>query len=150
MFSRFIALLAAGEAANVKRRVKAAVVGYVLVAATGLPALAFLLLAAYLAVAARWGPLASALWFGSGLAVLCGLTFVVYRTVAGAQRRKQEQKRAADAGLLMGASALTVLPALLGRRRGAAALLLALAGLAGYAAYREHERGDTDEPHPAE
>lgn len=150
MFSRIVTLLATGEAASIKRRVKTAVVAYVLLAATGLPALVFLLLAAYLAAAANWGALTSALWFGVGFAVLCGLTFVIYRITAGVERRKQERRRAADAGLLVGASALTMLPALLGRRRGATALLLALAGLVGYAAYRTPERHDADEPHPAE
>ncbi|WP_265515727.1 hypothetical protein [Nitratireductor luteus] len=140
MFARLIALLATGEATLIKRRLKSGLVAYSILALTALLALVFLLLAAYLAATARWGAINAALWFGIGFLVLSLAVFIAYKIVARAQRRAQQRKRVSDTGMLVGATAVAMLPAILGKRSGAIGILLTLAGVAGYAAYRENER----------
>ena len=140
MFPRLVALLASGEASVVKRRLKTALMAYVLLAVTGLFALIFLLMAAYLAAAARWGAIGAAFWFGIGFVVIGVIVFATYRILARAQRRAQQHRRAADRSAIAGASALAMLPTLVGRKGGAAGLLVVVAGVAGYAAYREFGR----------
>jgi len=143
MFAQLIALLATGEAAAVKRRIKTAVVFYGVAGLLGLLAVIFLVLAAYLAAAARWGSIAAAVWFGVGLLVLSALVFIVYRITARSRRRAAMGKRAES--MMVGASALAMLPSLMGRKRGWLGALTVLAGLAGYAAYTELRRRRRDE-----
>ncbi|MCT8989673.1 hypothetical protein NYR54_05095 [Chelativorans sp. SCAU2101] len=139
MLGRLIALLATGEAAGLKQRVKSAAIAYGIIAVATFLALAFLLLAAYLAAATRWGAIAAALWFGTGFLVLAAIAFAIYRLIANAQRRARRRQRV-DTGLVAGASAITLLPTVLGKKTGRIGLLLVLAGIAGFAAYREVTR----------
>lgn len=136
MFARLIALLATGEAGVVKRRIKTAVIAYTAAALAFLLALVFLLVSAYLASAVRWGAIDAAFWFGIGFVILTALILIVYKIVAASQRRAQQRRRAADASMVAGASAMAMLPAILTRSGGIAAVLLGVAGLSGYAAYR--------------
>ncbi|WP_274423122.1 hypothetical protein [Chelativorans sp. YIM 93263] len=144
MLARLFALLATDEAAVVKRRLKAAVIAYALVGAAALLAFVFLILAGYLAAAIHWGAIESAIGFAVGFLLLALLVYVAYRILAGAQRRAQQRKRAADASMMAGASAMAMLPALLSKKGGVAAVLMGLAGIAGYAAYREFGRSGVD------
>jgi len=138
MFARLIALLATGEAAAVKRRLKTAVIFYAAAGIAALLALVFLVVAAYLWAASRWDPTATALWFGIGLLLLSIAIYIAYRITARARRRAAMGKRAET--MMVGASALAMLPSLVGRRGRWTSLLVLLAGLAGYAAYTEFER----------
>jgi len=138
MFARLIALLATGEAAAVKRRIKTAAIFYAAAGFLGLLAVVFLALAAYLAAASQWGPIAAALWFGIGLLVLSAIVFIAYRITARSRRRAEMGKRAES--MMVGASALAMLPSLVGKKRGWLTALTVLAGLAGYAAYTEMTR----------
>ncbi|WP_309085112.1 hypothetical protein [Chelativorans sp.] len=138
MFARLLALLATGEAAAVKRRLKTAVMFYAAAGLVALLALVFLLVALYLWAAAHWGATATALWFGVGLLIVSGLIFIAYRVTARARRRAAMGKRAES--MMVGASALAMLPTLVGRRGSWTTALVLLAGLAGYAAYNEYMR----------
>lgn len=139
MLGRLLALLATGEAAGLKQRVKSAAIAYGIIAIATLLALAFLLLAAYLAAAARWGAIEAALWFGVGFLMVSAVAFAIYRLVARAQRRARRQQRM-DTGLVAGASAMALLPTVLGKKAGGIGLLLVLASVAGLVAYREVTR----------
>jgi len=144
MFARLIALLATGEAAAVKRRIKAAVVSYVVAGFLGLLAIIFLVLAAYLAAAERWGSIAAAIGFGLCLLVLSVVVFIAYRITARSRRRAEMSRRAES--MMVGASALAVLPTLVGKKRNWLTAAIVLAGLASYAAYSELTRkGRRDE-----
>lgn len=147
MFARLFALLATGEAGLIRQRVKTAAIAYTVAFVAAVLAVVFLLVAGYLAAAVRWGAIDAAFWFGIGFAVLTGLVLIAYKIVAAAQRRAQRRKRAADASMLAGASAMAMLPAIAGKKGGTTAILLGLAALAGYAAYREFNRpgGDSDD-----
>lgn len=149
MLARLFALLATGEAALLRRRIKAAAIAYAALGFLGLLTVIFLVLAAYLAAAIRWGAIQSAIWFAIGFFLLMVLTYLIHNIVNRMQRRAQRRKRAADTGMLAGASAVAMLPALISKKGGMATLLLALAGIAGYAAYREFGR-DKDRREPGE
>jgi len=140
MLPRLLALLATGEAAIVKRRLKTALIAYAMLGLSVIFAVVFLLLAAYLAAASRWGVIAAAFWFGIAFVVLSIAVYAGYSVAVQSQRREQQRKRAADTTMLAGASAMAMLPTLFGRRSGTIGLLLTVAGLAGYAAYRQYER----------
>lgn len=144
MLARLFALLATGEAGLIKQRVKTAAIAYTLALTMAVLALVFLLVAGYLAAAVRWGAINAALWIGIGFAVLTGLVLIVYKIVSAAQRRAQRRKRAADASMMAGASAMAMLPAIIGKKGGTTAILIGLAGLAGYAAYRQFDRPGDD------
>lgn len=147
MLARLFATLATGEAGLIKQRVKTAAIAYAVALVAGVLAVVFLLVAGYLAAAVRWGAIDAAFWFGIGFTVLTALILIVYKIVAAAQRRAQRRKRAADASAMAGASAMAMLPAIVGKKGGTTVVLLGLAALAGYAAYREFDRpgGDHDD-----
>lgn len=144
MLARLVSLLAAGEASAVKRRIKTALIAYLAAALCAVLALAFLVLAAYLAAAVEWGAFDAAIFFGLGFVALTGVILLVHQIVARAQQRELRRKRAADATTLAGASALALLPSLVSRKGGTSVLLTGLAALAGYAAYREYHRRSSD------
>ncbi|WP_011582416.1 MULTISPECIES: hypothetical protein [Chelativorans] len=135
MFARLIALLATGEAAAVKRRIKTAAIFYLAAGFLGFLAVIFLVLAAYLAAATRWGAIATAVWFGLGLLVLSAVIFIAYRISARSRRRAEMSKRAES--MMVGASALAMLPSLVGKKRNWVTAVMVLAGLGGYLAYTE-------------
>jgi FtsH-binding integral membrane protein len=137
MFARLIALLAAGEAAAIKRRIKIAAIAYAAAGASVFLAVIFLVVAGYLAAAVRLGPIEAAVWFGVGFLLLAGVIYAIYRVTARARARAEAGKRAES--MMVGASALAMLPAL-GKKGGWSAVLMALAAVAGYAAYTEYER----------
>ncbi|WEX10044.1 hypothetical protein [Chelativorans sp. AA-79] len=143
MFGHLLALLATGEAASIKRRIKAAVVSYAAVGILAFFAVVFLVLAAYLTVAVRWGPIEAALWFGIGFLVLAGVILIAYRLTARARRRAAMHRRTES--MMVGASALAMLPSLIGRKGSWVTALTLLAGLAGYAAYTRVSRRDRRE-----
>lgn len=151
MLARLFALLATGEAALIRRRVKTTAVAYAALAVAAFLTFMFVVLAAYLAAAVRWGAIQSAIWFAVGSFVLMVLIYLIYKATDRAQRRARQRKRMADTSMLAGASAMAMLPALMRRKGGMSAVLLALAGVAGYAVYRELSRNsDLDRETPDE
>lgn len=146
MIARLIALFATSEASVLKRRLKIAIFAYLALGIAALFAVVFLVLAAYLAAAIRWGALEAAVWFGVAFVVLTGIVFIAYKIVSGAERRAQQRKRAADTSLLAGASAMALLPSLISRKGGLATLLAMAAGIGAYSLYREFERGKEGNP----
>lgn len=143
MIGQLIALFAAGEAAGLRQRLKTAAIAYCAIVIGAFLALSFLLLAAYLAAATRWGAVMAAFWFGIGFLLLSVIVYAAYRMVASAQRRAERQKRT-DTGIAAGAAAMAMLPAVFGRKSGRIGLLLTLASVAGFAAYRELVRTGKD------
>lgn len=138
---QLITLLLAGEASDLKRRLQSALITYAIAAIAGLLALIFLVVAVYIAAAIRWGAMEAAIGFAVIFALLALIVFVAHRISARAYRQKQRLRRAENASLAASASAAAAIPALLGKKTMAAnAALLLLAGLGGYAAYRQFEQ----------
>lgn len=139
--AQLLTLLLAGEASDMKRRLRAALISYMLGAFAVLMALVFFIVAAYIAAAFRWGAVQAAVGFAIGFLLLGLVVLGAYKIAVEARRREQQRRRAANATMAASASAVTMLPAVLGKKGiGANVALLVLAGLGGYAAYRQFEQ----------
>lgn len=139
--AQLLTLLLAGEASDLKRRLRSALITYVVAAVAGLMALIFLVVAIYIAAALRWGALEAAIGFAVVFALLALIVFVAHKVSTRARKREQSLRRAENATLAAGASAAAAIPALLGKKKvGANAALLVLAGLGGYMAFRQFQQ----------
>lgn len=148
MLAPLIGALISGEAAEAARRVRAAVIAYLVAGAFFLCGAGFLLVAAYIAAAREFGAITAALGFGIGFVLLGGIVLGIHR-FAAARRRQRRNRFTAEFATLAGAAIMAGLPLLL--RRGALGALIApLLALIGYAIYRENRTepppGDPDLP----
>lgn len=140
MLAQLFTLLAAGEASNVKRRLRLALLSYVAAFIAALLAMIFVVLAAYIAAAFTWGALPSAIGFAIGFGMIAAAILIAYRIASGIRHRERQRQRAADATMLASASAVTAIPAMLGKKGALNPLLLALVGIGGFAAYRQFQQ----------
>ncbi|TJW12918.1 MAG: hypothetical protein E5W82_14985 [Mesorhizobium sp.] len=138
--------LASGETVAALRRARAAAIVYVLAALAALCGLGFLVGAAYIEAASRYGPMAACLGFGVGFLVVAGLILLVYQLSAGARARRRAHRRNADIKAIGIAAALAVLPALLKGKGGLGVVLGPAIALAAYAIYRENVKPGSDDP----
>lgn len=125
------------------RRMRLAAVFYLLAALALLCGCGFLIGAAFVVAAERWGAAAAALGFAIGFLVLAAIIFGCGKLLLHRRTRRRKRQRASDARLLAQTAALTLLPLL--SRGGARSLLLPLAALASYAIYRENRRSAAPE-----
>ena len=140
MLGRLITALAAGEVSEVKQRLQLSIVSYLIMGFMIVMALMFFILAAYIAAAFRWGVLEAAIGFALGFTLLAIIVLVVYKIVTAARKREQRKRMAQDATMLASASAVTALPAVLGKMGGINPILIGLAGLGGYALFRQFNK----------
>jgi hypothetical protein len=138
MLASLIGALISGEAADAARRVKAAVIAYLIAGALFLCGAGFLIVAGYIAIAREFGAITAALGFGAGFIVLGAIVLVAHRIVA-ARRRRRRNRFSAEFATLAGAAAMAGLPLLL-RRGGIGAAIAPLLALIGYAIYRENSQ----------
>ncbi|RVA33102.1 hypothetical protein EN933_32060, partial [Mesorhizobium sp. M7A.F.Ca.US.001.01.1.1] len=96
MLATLISGLASGETVAAVHRARTAAIVYVIAMAAALCGLGFLVGAAYIWTAMRYGSLAAALGFGAGFLVLAGLILLIYRISAGSRARRRAQRRNAD------------------------------------------------------
>ena len=142
MLATLISGLASGETVAAIHRVRTAAIVYVIAMAAALCGLVFLVGAAYIWTAMRYGPLAAALGFGVGFLVLAGLILLIYRISAGSRARRRAQRRNADMKAIGITAALAVLPSLLKGKGGLGVILGPAVALAAYAIYRENVKSD--------
>ena len=133
---------ASGETAAAMRRARTAAIIYVLAMLAALCGLGFLVGAAYLWVAARYGSLAAALGFGAGFLIIAGLILLIHQLMSGARARREARRRNADMKMIGITAALAVLPALLKGKAGLGLILGPAAALEAYAIYRENVKPD--------
>ena len=146
MLASLISGLASGETVAAMRRARTAAIVYGLAAIAALCGLGFLVGAAYIWAATRYGSQAAALGFGAGFLVLAGLILLIYQISAGARARRRAQRRNADMKAIGITAALAVLPALLKGKGGLGVILGPAVALAAYAIYRENVKlDDSDE-----
>ncbi|RJT40918.1 hypothetical protein D3227_07230 [Mesorhizobium waimense] len=145
MLASLISALATGETVAALRRARRAAIVYAVVAAAALCGLGFLIGAAYIWAAERYGSLAAAIGFGVGFLAVAGLTLIVYQLSAGARARRRARRRSADMKAIGITAALAVLPALLKGKGGLGAILGPAVALAAYAIYRENVKPDADD-----
>jgi EamA domain-containing membrane protein RarD len=142
MLASLIAAFVSGEAANAARRAKGAVIAYVVVAILALTGIGFLVGAAYVVAARRFGSVEAAIGFGVAF-ILIALLILLVRKIAASMRARRSRRRAVDIATIAGAAAVSALPLLL-RKGGASGLVVPLIAIAAYAIYREHKKDDPD------
>ena len=133
---------ASGETAAAMRRARTAAIIYVLAMLAALCGLGFLVGAAYIWAAARYGSLAAALGFGAGFLIIAGLILLIHQLMSGARARREARRRNADMKMIGITAALAVLPALLKGKAGLGLILGPAAALVAYAIYRENVKPD--------
>jgi len=146
MLAPLISALASGEAIAAMRRARTAAIVYGLAAVAALCGLGFLLGAAYIWAADRYGSMAACLGFAAGFLVLAGLIVLIHQLAAGTRARRRARRRNADLKALGITAALAVLPALLKGKGGKGVILGPMIALAAYAIYRENVKPDRGDP----
>jgi hypothetical protein len=142
MLASLISGLASGETVAAMRRARTAAIVYGLALSAALCGLGFLVGAAYIWTAMRYGSVAAALGFGAGFLVLAGLILLIYQISAGSRARRRAQRRNADMKAIGITAALAVLPTLLKGKGGLGVILGPAVALAAYAIYRENVKSD--------
>lgn len=145
MLASLIASIATGEAGLAVRRTRRAATAYLAAGVLGVCGIGFLVGAAYVWAARRYGHIEAALGFGVGFLVISGLILLVHKLAAQARVRDQQRRRKADLAALGTAAAMAAVPTLLRSKGAMGALLGPLVALAAYQIYRENRRPDADD-----
>jgi hypothetical protein len=142
MLASLIAAFASGQFIAILRRTRRAAVAYILVALSATCGIGFLIGAAYIAAAERYGAFATALAFGFGFLVLACLILIAHRIATRVGAKRASRLQGGDFTTIAAASALALLPALLRGKGGIGAMIAPAAALIAYAIYRENRKPD--------
>lgn len=145
-----ISALASGEAVAAVRRARIAAIFYGLAGILALCGIGFLIGAAYIWLAGRYGPLATSLGFGIGFLLVSGLILLIHKLTSGMQARRRARRRKADMTAMGVTAALALLPALAKSKGGLGAVLAPAIALAAYAIYRENMKPGPQDRDPDE
>ncbi|OHV88908.1 hypothetical protein [Mesorhizobium sp. ORS 3428] len=145
-----ISTLASGEAMAVLRQARMTAILYGLAGILALCGIGFLVGAAYIWFAARYGPMATSLGFGAGFLALAVLVLLVDRLTAGMRARRRARRRKSDMTAVGVTAALALVPALAKRKGGLGAVLAPVVALIAYAIYRENVKPEPQDPDPGE
>ena len=145
MLASLISGFASGETLAAIRRARTAAIVYAVAAVMALCGLGFLVGAAYIWTAGRYGSMAAALGFGAGFLVIAALMLLIYQISAGSRARRRAKRRDADLKAIGITAALAVLPTLLKGKGGLGVILGPAVALAAYAIYRENVKPGTDD-----
>ncbi|MDS1136617.1 hypothetical protein [Nitratireductor indicus] len=149
MLARLLASFAAGEMSGAVKRLRISAVAYMAAALLALFGAGFLVFAAFILAADRWGAVNAALGFGIAFLAVAGIVLLALKIWTSVQSRRARRRRVSDAGLLAGTAALTLLPSLLARSGKIGGIALPIVAAVGYAIYRENaRRSDEDEVGP--
>lgn len=144
MLASLIAGLASGETAAAIRRARLAAIVYLLAGAAALCGVGFLIGAAFIWAASRYGSMAAALGFGIGFLVVSGIILLVFRLSAGRRKASQAKRRKADMTAIGVTTAVALLPTLLRGKGGLATLVAPALAAAAYAIYQENKKPGSD------
>ncbi len=139
MLATLIASIASGEIAASLERAKSAAVAYAVAGIAAFFGLIFLLVAAYIFAADRYGAITAALSFGAGFIVVAILVIVINRMDSRVVRRRARRRRGSEAKALGATAAIALAPMILSRVRLPFLAIPLLGGL-GYAIYNENRR----------
>lgn len=142
MLASLFASIATSEAGLAVRRTRRAATAYLAAAIFGICGIGFLVGAAYVWAARKFGHVEAALGFGVGFLVVAGLILLVHKLAGRARAREEQRQRRADMATLGMAAAMAAVPALLRSKGGIGALLGPVIALAAYQIYRENRRPD--------
>ncbi|MBZ9767487.1 phage holin family protein [Mesorhizobium sp. CA6] len=143
-----ISALASGEAMAALHRARTAAILYGLAAIFALCGVGFLIGAAYIWLAARYGPMATSLGFGIGFLVVAGLILVIHKLMAGMRSKRRARRRQADMTAAGVTAALALLPALAKSKGGLGAVVAPALAVVAYAIYRENTKSRPSKPDP--
>jgi chromate transport protein ChrA len=115
--------LAAGEVGLAVKRIKRNAVFGVVIALLSTIAVIFLLVAAYIGLADRYGDMRAALTLAGGSLVLAVVAFVAMKVAEGAERKRQRDRTKVDTSALLTVAALAAAPVIL---RSRALMMLAV------------------------
>jgi hypothetical protein len=135
-----ISALASGEAMAALQRARTTAILYGLAAVLALCGVGFLIGAAYIWLAARYGPLATSLGFGVGFLVIAGLILAIHKLTTSMRSRRRARRRQADMTALGVTAALALLPALARSKAGLGAVIAPALAVVAYAIYRENAK----------
>ncbi|AZO11249.1 MULTISPECIES: phage holin family protein [unclassified Mesorhizobium] len=141
-----ITALASGEALAALQRARTTAMLYGLAGVLALCGLGFLIGAAYIWFAERYGPLATSFGFGVGFLVIAGLILLYHRVTAGIRARRRARRRKTDMTAVGVTAALALLPALAKSKGGLGAVLAPAIALVAYAIYRENVKPGPKDP----
>ncbi len=141
---------ASGEALAALKRAKVAAIFYVIAAVFALCGVGFLIGAAYIWVASRYGSLATSLGFGIGFLVLAGLILVIHKLTVSMRSNRRARRRKADMTAVGVTAALALLPALAKSKGGLGILAAPALAAVAYAIYRENAKPKPSKPGPDE
>ena len=141
-----ISTLASGEAMAALQRARTTAILYGLAAILALCGVGFLIGAAYIWLAARYGPLATSLGFGIGFLALAGLILLIHKLTTGMRNRRRARRRQADMTAVGVTAALALLPALAKSRGGLGVIVAPALAIVAYAIYRENAKPRSPKP----
>lgn len=148
MLASLIQSFVAGEVSGAARRVRGAVVAYAIAGVLVAIGIGFLIAAAYIEAATRFGALHAALGLGGIFMLLAILTLLIHGIVSRVRERKRAQEaRAAQLKTAVSVAAVALLPTLL-KNGGVLGAIAPIAALAAYAIYKENggSGGSDDTP----
>lgn len=135
-----ISALASGEVLAALQRARMTAILYGLAAIFAVCGVGFLIAAAYIWLASRYGPLATSLGFGIGFLVVAGLILVIHKLTASMRGKRRARRRQADMTAVGVTAALALLPALARSKGGLAAIAAPALAVVAYAIYRENTK----------
>lgn len=129
--------LLSGAVADAVGRAKRTAFAYAAMAVLGLLGVIFLLIAAFIYIARRYGELETALGFGGGFILLALIVLISMKISTRSASRLSRRRRNADLKAAAGAVALAALPSLVSRKAGLSSLIIPAAALVAFTIYRE-------------
>ena len=143
-----ISALASGEAMAALQRARMTAILYGLAAIFALCGVGFLIGAAYIWLAARYGSLATSLGFGIGFLVVAGVILVIHKLTTSMRSKRRARRRQADMTAVGITAALALLPALAKSKGGLGAVVAPALAVVAYAIYRENTKSNPSRPDP--
>ncbi len=116
-------------------RLKRAAVTYMIAAVLAFMGLVFLLIAAWIYLARRVGPMEASFWFAGAFLVMAVLIVIVHRLAEAARERSARRQRTRDLAAVGASTAVAAVPLLSRGKSGLGAIAVGVAILGGYAAY---------------
>lgn len=145
MLAALLGGLASGETKLALRRAKLAVMVYALAAVFLLCGAGFLIGAAYIYAAARYGSFETSLGFGGGFVLLALLVLLIFKLSAPRRARRAAAFRSSEISALMAASGVAIASNLVRSRAGIGLLATPLVGYIAYRIIKENSRrSDSD------